>query len=433
MFIQDIVPVKQSWRNLKIRLPAPHPGQVIVRQQARRFNYLMAGRRWRKTTLIMSICVESALKGLEVIWGAPTYDISRIALEETRRACGGMIKFNESRMTAIFPTGGRIFFRSLDKADNVRGYTANGIAIDEAGYVDAEAWYEVLRPMLVDSNGWAWLFGTPNGHNFFWKEWEEAPKHTDSIAWQAPTLGVEITATGLVRKKHPLENANVPFSEILNLYHSMSERMFRQEILCEPARDGAGVFRYIRKLSTLLPELPIPDRQYVIGRDWARTNDASVSSVWDLLTQREVLLEVEQDLPYALQLDRLKALSERYNDALVVAEQNSLGDPLIEQAAAAGIRIMPFVTTNATKATGVDALALACERGFIGLQSDERGILEMEAFEASRTPTGLVKYAAPENMHDDIVMARLFAYSAIAESGPVILNAEPDAITIPDG
>ena len=70
----------------RIRLPYPHAGQQVVRRQARRFNWLAAGRRWRKTTMAMTISVEAAAAGQTVIWGAPTYNQVRIGMEETRRA-----------------------------------------------------------------------------------------------------------------------------------------------------------------------------------------------------------------------------------------------------------------------------------------------------------------------------------------------------------
>jgi len=201
-----------------IRLPMPHKGQRHVIQHARRFNWLSAGRRWRKTTLAMSIVVEAALGGGTYIWGAPTYDQVRIGMEECRRATGGVAHFNLSRMTAVIPqTNGVIVFRSLDNPDNVRGYTADGVVIDEAAFVKREAWIEVLRPMLIDTGGWAWGIGTPKGRNWFYSEFIKAQDHDDYMAWQIPTRGVRVTGGELVSDPHPLENPSVPFSEIVQM------------------------------------------------------------------------------------------------------------------------------------------------------------------------------------------------------------------------
>jgi len=86
--------------NPRIKLPVPHAGQRHVLRHARRFNWLSAGRRWRKTTLAMSIVVEAAIRGGTYIWGAPTYDQVRIGMAEVNRALGGVGVSNQSRMTA---------------------------------------------------------------------------------------------------------------------------------------------------------------------------------------------------------------------------------------------------------------------------------------------------------------------------------------------
>jgi len=131
----------------RIKLPYPHDGQKSVMRSAKRHNWLSAGRRWRKTSMLATIImVESAIitKG-DYMWCAPTFDQVRIGMTEARKACGSLVDFNLSRMMASFPNGSRIFYRSLDDPDNARGYTLAGVGIDECADVKPEAWYEVLR------------------------------------------------------------------------------------------------------------------------------------------------------------------------------------------------------------------------------------------------------------------------------------------------
>ena len=66
-----------------------------------------------------------------------------------------------------------------------------------------------------------------------------------------------------------------------------------------------------------------------------------------------------------LQRARLQALYERHGKPTIIAEANSMGGPVIEQLARDGLKIRPFVTTNASKAEAIEALALAFERGEI--------------------------------------------------------------------
>lgn len=223
-------------------LPEPHPGQRAVLDNRRRFSWLAAGRRWRKTTLDVAIAVEEAMRGKTIIWGAPVFDQVYIGWQETKRAASRIADFNQSRMTASFPNSGRIVYRSLDDPDNARGHTGDGVIVDEAADVKEEAWYEVLRPMLMDTGGWAVINGTPDGKDWFWREHQAAGDRSDSIAWQIPTLGCAIVDGELIRAPHPLENPHIPFSEILQLYRSMPLTAFRQEILAEFVQEASIIY-----------------------------------------------------------------------------------------------------------------------------------------------------------------------------------------------
>src|SRR3990172_2586461 len=97
-----------------LRLPCPHPGQRAVLSSPARFKWLSAGRRWRKTTLLVQVAVEALLHGKRLIWGAPTYDQCRIGWDEVRYALNGVGILNYSRLEAWLPSGGTLRFRSLD-------------------------------------------------------------------------------------------------------------------------------------------------------------------------------------------------------------------------------------------------------------------------------------------------------------------------------
>jgi len=400
-----------------IRLPYPHTGQMAVRRQARRFNVLAAGRRWRKTTLAMALCVEAAVKGGTYIWGAPTFDQVRISFKETKRAATGIADFNNSLMTASFPRGGEIIFRSLDNPDNARGYTADGVVIDESGVVKGEAWGEVLRPMLIDTNGWAWLIGTPKGRNWFSDEFQKAQDDPDYMAWQVPTLGVDVTGGRITRKPHPLENPHIPFSEIENLYRTLPERTFQQEILAQFVDSSGGVFRRVAEAATAEPlTVGRGNSTYVFGVDWGKSNDFTVITVLDVGTRAMVYMDRFNQIDYTVQMGRLRAITDKFKPTAIVAERNSMGEPLIEQLQRAGLPVMAFQTTNATKATAIDALALAFERGDIAILPDPVLIAELQAYEMDRLPSGMLRYSAPAGMHDDTVMSLALAWSGLSNT-----------------
>jgi len=364
---------------------------------------------------------ESVFAGGTVVWGAPTYDQVFTAWEEYQRAARRIATFNQSRMTMSLGRGS-VLFRSLDDPDNVRSKTANGIVLDEAADISAVAWSEVLRPMLMDTNGWLLAIGSPKGRNWYWQEWKRANDGDapDSIAFQAPTLGVKITIDGIERCAHPLENPHIPFAEVEHLWQTMPDRVFRQEILAEFVEDGGGVFRGVRACVTTEPYSMPEHGQYIIGADWGRSQDYTVFTVIDALTGRVVAVDRSNLVDYTVQRNRLRALWERWGQGAIIAESNSMGQPIIEQLAREGLRVRPFATTNATKAAIIEALSLAFERRQITIPDNAVLISELEAYESQILPSGLTRYSAPDGMHDDCVMSLALAWSGMGRASSAV-------------
>jgi len=405
-----------------IRLPYPHRGQQIVRQQAQRFNWLAAGRRWRKTTLGMSIAVEAAVQGQSIVWGAPTFDQVRIGWGEMRHGVGTAARFTQQRMVAEFPTGGRVIFRSLDDPDNARGHTADGVIIDEVEKVKAEAWYEVLRPMLIDTGGWAWGMGTPLGRNWFWKEHVGSADREDTMAWQIPTVGCEVAdgAGRLIRKPHPLENPDIPFSEIEQMFQTVSLRTFRQEILAQFLEGQGAVFRNIG--ACLYPGGDTPEEhkghETVMGVDWGKSEDYTVVSVGCRQCKREVALDRFHGIEYRLQRQRIGALAEKWGVYDILAESNAMGEPNIEDMQYAGLPVRGFATTASSKPPLIENLVLCFEREEIQFIDNPIATAELEAYEMKVSAnTGRPSYSAPEGLHDDVVIARALMANAMQLRG----------------
>jgi len=370
----------------------------------------------------MSLAVEAALQGQPIIWGAPTFDQVRICWDEMKYGVGNTAKFVQQRMTAEFPTGGKVIFRSLDDPNNARGHTAQGVIIDEVEKVKDEAWYDVLRPMLIDNpNSWAWGLGTPMGRNWFWHEHQAARDSDDTMAWQIPTVGCEVADDGrrLIRKPHPLENPDIPFSEIQRMFETVTLRTFRQEVLAQFLEGQGSVFRNIRQC--LYPGGDTPemhqDHELVVGIDWGKMDDWTVASVGCRQCKREVELDRYHGLDYRLQRLRLQALAERWHVYDILAESNSMGEPNIEDLQYAGLPVRGFATTAASKPPLIESLVLAFERQEVQWIDDPIATGELEAFEMAITANNRPRYQAPEGLHDDTVIARALMNDALQLRG----------------
>lgn len=395
---------------LDITLPMPHPGQRKVRQQMRRFSYLAAGRRWRKTTLGMSLVVEDILAGKESLWTAPTFDQVRIAWRELKKAAGGVFRFQHTEMYAEFPaTRGICKFRSLDDPDNARGHSVTGnVYMDEAAFVDEAAWYEVLRPMLMDSGGGARFFFTPKGRNWIWREWELAAERADSIAWQAPTLGAVVVDGRLMRQPHPLENPEIPFDELAQIYATTPERMFRQEVLAEFLENAGGVFQNVQGCVGGALEAAPTHRHlsYVMGVDLAKYNDYTVVCVIDPRTRQVVAFERFNLADWHVQKERILAIARHWNNAVTWLDTTGLGDPIYDDLAREQMRIHSYKFTQQTKRELIDNAVLLVEQQQVRYPASLTTLIsELSSYEYERLPGGGLRMNAPSGMHDDCVIA----------------------------
>lgn len=378
--------------------------------EARRFNWLSAGRRWRKTTLMMSLAVDSVLHGNTFLWGAPTFDQVRIGWNETRHAAGGIFSFKQSTMTAEYAqTGGKIIYRSMDDPDNARGHTADRVGFDEIADVDPNAYYEVVRAMLIDTGGDFWGMGTPKGRNWFWREHHGARDRDDSACWQVPTLGAEIVDGRLIRKPHPYENTDIPWGEIAHLFDTLPTDTFKQEILAEFLENEGAVFRNIGACIGAPATTPEAHKGHAIimGVDWGKQADYTAISVGCVDCHCEVDRDRFNQIDYAFQRGRLGVLNGKWQPVSILAEANAMGAPIIEQLQRDGLPVVAFDTTAQSKPPLIENMALTLERAEWQFQNDPIWTGELEAYERKVSPTtGRSQYSAPQGMHDDTVMAR---------------------------
>lgn len=385
---------------LTLRLPRPHSNQQRILREARRYNVLACGRRFGKSHLLINRQADTILKGGNFGYFAPNYKLLGDYWRDTITLLGPIIaSSNKTDHRIEYITGGSAEMWTLEDEDAGRSRKYHRVAVDEAGLVAnlGETWQAAIRATLIDYKGDAWLAGTPKGRNFFYEVFQRGidPHRPEWVCWQMPTSA----------------NPYISADEVQAMRDEVSERKAAQEIDAQFLDDAGGVFRNVRAAATAArQEQPTRGHQYIIGADWGRSGDYTVFAVLDATSGRLAALDRSNRVEYELQRGRLGALCERFGPIVVIAEENSMGVPIVERLKRDGLPVRPFTTTNASKAEIIDALALAFERGTIAILNDPVLISELEAFEATKTPSGLIRYAAPEGMHDDTVMALALAW-----------------------
>jgi hypothetical protein len=202
---------------------------------------------------------------------------------------------------------------------------------------------------------------------------------------------------------------------------TMPERIYAQEILATFLDDAGGVFRGVINSATASISKPEDGKQYVYGVDWGKHNDYTVIVVLDPDTKKQVYLDRFNQIDYHLQTSRLKSICEQYKPLEIIAERNSMGEPLIEHLQRESLPVSPFTTTNASKAQAVESLSMAFERNQIEVINDPDMIAELQAYEATRLPSGMLRYSAPNGLHDDCVMALALAWTGVSQEGNLLL------------
>jgi Terminase large subunit, T4likevirus-type, N-terminal len=378
---------------------------AIVRHGAR-LKCLAMGRRWGKTLMAGSTALQCARRGAAVAWVVPTYKNARPVWRFCERACAaldGAVALNKTDRTVEFHDGGWVGVYSADNDVGLRGEAFDLVIVDEAAQVAEETYTDVIVPTLADRDGRCLLISTPRGRNWFWREFVAAlADGVDRAAWTAPTSANPLPA---IRRAAELARTRV------------SDRTYQQEWEARFVDDAGGVFRGVRAAATAVPQQrALEGHAYRFGVDWGRTTDATAIAVLDTTLNACVKLDRFTGTAYALQVSRLRALHDAFRPAVIVAERNAMGDPLVEQLQRERLPVWPFLTSNRSKADLIDALALAFEKQEITLVDDAVLVAELEAYEAERLPSGIVRYGAPAGLHDDCVMALALAHGAAART-----------------
>jgi PBSX family phage terminase large subunit len=169
--------------------------QQQVAASTKRFRTLITGRRFGKTTLAIRELARYASQPNRTVWYvAPSYRMAKgivwRKLKHRLQDLRWIDKVNESELTIYLKNGSEIALKGAENADSLRGRAIDFLVMDEFADIDPEAFYEVLRPTLADTQGHALFTGTPKGiGNWSYDIYQMAQEDPESWAsWQYTTL-----------------------------------------------------------------------------------------------------------------------------------------------------------------------------------------------------------------------------------------------------
>ena len=387
-----------------------HNSQREILEHPARFKIAACGRRWGKTELGKTAILKQAIESNNRCWWlAPTKAMTDQVWRDLKNELADQpnVKISETERRIDFLNGGMIAVRSAFNPDNLRGEGLDFVILDEAAYINPDAWAEVVRPMLVTTRGGALFLSTPNGRNWFWDLYRIGldPEEDEWMSFQRPTV----------------DNPHIDAEELANIRRHTADHIWQTEYEAAFRNADGQVFRGLEQANAPAPyDTPQPGHAYIAGIDWGRSHDFTAIAVIDAANGKMVALNRFKNASWNLQRARLAKIVNHWRPQVVWAEANSIGEPNIEALNQAGLPVRPFYTTAKSKAPLIESLALAIEREEITLLNDPALLAEFSSYSLHQLPSGGYRYGAPPGAHDDTVIATALAWYGANRTGPPI-------------
>ena len=171
--------------------------------------------------------------------------------------------FRKDELLLEMPNGSRIWFRSADDPDSLRGQKLHWFIMDEAAFMSEMAWH-ILRERIADSRGIGMFTTTPRGRNWLFRNVaEKALKgHKDYSIVQASFF----------------DNPMISADERASIQESgMSAALMRQEYGGEFVSLEGLVYPEFEYKKHVVQTIPWADIHYwYLGVDWGFTTPAVV-------------------------------------------------------------------------------------------------------------------------------------------------------------
>jgi len=408
-----------------------HEGQIEVLEAYNKGAeeiVVMCGTRWGKTEIASFLTLKTFLDGISEIknkkkdsikiWVvAPSYELTKKVFENVVK---WFLKIYPQAHQNVsyrpFPQikmaeGVWIQGKSATEVESLLGEELDFLVVDEASRLKREVWENYLYARLTSRNGRAILISTPFGRNWFWEEYLKAKEK--GFGFNYPTIS----------------NPYFPKEKWEEAKKRMPEKVFNQEFMAMALEGAASVFRGVDEIirRDCLMDV-MPNHRYVMGVDLARHNDYTVLIVVDKWNHKVVYFDRFKNVNYPFQKKRIKAVSQRYNNAKIIIDGTTMGEPVAEDLKREGLFVEDVKVHRGSKQDIVEKLSIFIEQKQIWIPQEPILVDELKSYGCRYTEAGNVVFSAPHGMHDDCVMALALAvwglYGKATEKTPIELEME---------
>jgi len=303
----------------------------------------------------------------------------------------------------------------------LRGYTANQVIADEAGFFreDELVFYNVLMPMLSTTDGTLIVSSTPwSTDSVFYKMCMNPEYSQHVVTWE------DVVKAGLVKRE---------FIEEMRL--SIPEERFQREFESKFVEDIDAWLPQSLITSCIEAELQpydfhdSPQGDFYIGVDFGKQQDYSVVVVVQKFPNNILKLVHVHRFPlnteYASVIGYIKSLQDRWKTVnAVYGDITGVGSYIVEDMVHSGIQNVQGITfTVQTKEDMATVLRekMRQKEFLIPYEPVRRrqdidlcAELNVEKFELMKT--GHIRFSHPEGSHDDVFWATALAVYAAVQS-----------------
>jgi len=413
-------------------LQADRQWQAEIIESAARVMVVMGGRGSTKTTcLARNRLIRDSLRNENHEYGyfSPSYSIAkreRKAMAKNRILKGLITDTGDQPFPFIeWISGSKLYFRSLDREENLLGYHLNGAVLDEIHESGEATWDQILHPQLGAKRGWAlWLGQHDEDGEEGWINKRgfipgQAQGQKDIRSWRIPS------------SMSPMYDSPEGLAELERIRRVTPELVFRRQYLAEPIESENKAFR-AADVENCLADIPVKERasegeMFTGGYDLGKVVDPSALVILQAFDREHAAVSKcglkPLNVKHEMQAVELGAIARVFGDLTMMIDATG------QRGAAGGKEegdcysqfyrkhcpsARAFYITPKNKTGAVQSLQLAIEqrRLLIPRFGCEKLVDQLKRYRWEMK-SGAFDFHGPDGHDDDLVMALVMAWYAV--------------------
>lgn len=361
------------------------------------YTTLVCGRQIGKTLLLINTLLYYSINNPKstLMWVSPYYSMCVKVMTQILDAIGTsglVVEANKSEKIISLVNGSRIWFRSSEKPETIRGLSVHYCFLDESQDISDDTLNKAILPTLTAVGKKVLIAGTPKSRNWFYRFFQRGldKNEPNYASFTAPSSISPYVSVDFIEEQRK----------------SLPPNIFRQEFLAEFQESDGVVFEGINEVCILDSWPSKTSRRVYAGLDLGNKDDYSVLTIMDD-TGRTLMIWRDRHTEYSKIVKQVVYFCKQYKASLMV-EVNSIGDVIYEMIKKEWKNTTPFVTSNTSKENIIRRLISDISDMALELPSPnlfEPLYSELTQFEYTISPSGVYKYSAPSSLHDDCVMS----------------------------